>query len=282
MLSVKEEIKKYLWIIIASLLSAIAINMFLSPNRLLSGGTGGIAVLVNFLTGFNKGIIVLVINIPLFVFSYFKLDKKFTINSFITMILFSFILGITEDISINFNNDIMLSCIFGGVLNGVGMGINFKNRSSQGGMDIIATYLKRTKDIEIKDTLMFCNMIIVTLGALKFGIDKGLYTIISLYISYEVLDRIKNIGNEKQSMLIISKENEEIGTHLMNDMNLSITYLHAEGGYNEDSKKVIYLVAQNNKMKDIKSLVNKIDSNAVISINQIYEAKGRGLKQSFV
>ena len=144
---------RYLVIITGMLIACIGINGFIRPAHLLSGGVPGISTAINYLTGINIGILTFLINIPIFILGFIYLEKSFCISSLINMILFSILLGLTQNIGdIIPVNDILLQSVFGGILAGIGSGLVFRTKSSQGGTDIIAAILKFKKNIQVKDT----------------------------------------------------------------------------------------------------------------------------------
>ena len=196
---------RILTLALGSLICAVGINGYLRPLGLLSGGATGIAIIMNHLTSFNIGLIVFAINIPLFVLAAFKLKREFVIYSMINMTMFSTLLGVTGEVYKYIGvDDIMLSAIVGGVLNGIGMGITFRGRGSQGGMDIIAALIRKKWDISLGNALMGANLVIIGWGGTIFGIKSFLYTIIVLFISYNFLDKVQTTFETKKSVMIIS------------------------------------------------------------------------------
>lgn len=268
---------------LGSLFCAVAINGFLAPNHLLSGGVGGMSIILNYLFNINIGLVVLIINIPLFLGAYKKLDKDFIIYSLIAMIIYSSIIGLTVNIHEYIRvDDLMLSSIFGGVLNGIGMGITFRSKASQGGTDIVAALIKKKWDINLGTALMGLNLIIVSVGGGIFGIKKAMYTLIAMYVAYQVLDKIQLAFDVKKSAMIISDLSEEISKDIMNKMGRGVTFLQGEGGYSKDSKKVIYTIISPLELPKLKDIVLKYDKDAFISVNEIKEVKCKGFTESFI
>ncbi|MGO1469940.1 MAG: YitT family protein, partial [Tissierella sp.] len=174
----KLILKRLFFIFLANILCAIAFNGFLIPGKLLSGGVGGIGIMVQYLTNISSGIVIFVINIPIFLVAVKMVDRDFAIYCFISMVLLSTLLTFTRDISKYIPiEDVLLRGVFGGVINGVGMGLLFRNRSSQGGFDIIAVILKRKYNMNLGSALMMFNTVIVGIASILFGLDKALYTL---------------------------------------------------------------------------------------------------------
>ncbi|MDU2665079.1 MAG: YitT family protein, partial [Clostridium perfringens] len=140
----KELLIDNAFILIGCFIASLGVNLFLSNAKLLSGGATGIALIFQYLMGVNSGIVVLLINIPLFILSYFKLSKKFTFNSAIGMLALSLSLMITAPVSHLINlDDKLLYCVFGGAICGFGYGLVFSKGGSTGGTDIVTMIIRK-------------------------------------------------------------------------------------------------------------------------------------------
>lgn len=276
-------ILRYILIIIGITISSIGINGFLKPAHLLGGGVAGMSVAINHVTGFNVGIITFLINIPIFILGFIFLEKQFCITSLINMVLFSTILGITQDIG-NYIviNDIILQTVYGGILGGIGLGIVFRAKSSLGGTDIIAAILKIKKNIPMKDTGLAINFLVVCIGAILFGLNIGLYTLIGMFINAYVMNIVKDAMNYQKSVMLISNKSEEIGNSIMKDLVRGVTYIEAEGAYTHEKKRIIYCIVSSNEIPRIKEIALKYDKEAFISVNDVNEVKGRGFKEKYL
>ena len=276
-------ILRYILIIIGITISSIGINGFLKPAHLLGGGVAGMSVAINHITGFNVGIITFIINIPIFILGFIFLEKQFCITSLINMVLFSTILGITQDIG-NYIviNDIILQTVYGGILGGIGLGIVFRAKSSLGGTDIIAAILKIKKNIPMKDTGLAINFLVVCIGAILFGLNIGLYTLIGMFINAYVMNIVKDAMNYQKSVMLISNKSEEIGNSIMKDLVRGVTYIEAEGAYTHEKKRIIYCIVSSNEIPRIKEIALKYDKEAFISVNDVNEVKGRGFKEKYL
>lgn len=274
---------RYTVIIIGMFIACIGINGFLRPAHLLSGGVPGIAAIINYNTDINIGLLTFLINIPIFVLGFIYLEKDFCITSLINMILFSILLGITQNIGKFIPvDDILLQTVFGGILSGVGSGMVFRTKSSQGGTDIIGAILKFKKNIEVKDTALATNLIIVSVGGAIFGMNLALYTLIGYYVSASVMSFVKDAMSYEKSVMVISKESEIIATEIMSTLVRGVTFLEAEGAYTKEKKRIIYCIVLSKEIPKIKEIVLKYDQKAFISVNDVSEVKGRGFKEKYL
>lgn len=274
---------RILGMILGNIFCALAINGFLAPHKLLSGGVGGIAILLNATTGIQIGLTVFLMNLPLFLVSYRKLDREFTLYSFINMMLFSFTLLFTSNIFRQFTvDDILLSAVFGGIFNGLGMGLTFKSRSSQGGTDIIAAFIKKKWNIKITNVLMGANLIIVSIGGAAFGAERAMYTLIAMYVAYQVVDKVQLMFNNKLSVMIISQKSEELSSEIMDEIGRGVTFFKAEGAYSGSDQKVVYSIVNSSELQKLRTIVSRVDPNAFMSVNEATEVRGRGFKESLI
>nr|WP_300002126.1 YitT family protein [Tissierella sp.] len=273
-------IKRLLFIFLANILCTLAFNGFLVPAKLLSGGVGGLAIMIQYLTGISSGIIVFVINIPIFLVGAKMVDKDFAIYGFISMIMFSILLTLTDGIAkYILIEDVVLRAIFGGVINGAGMGLLFRNRSSQGGLDIVAAVLKRKYNMNIGSALMMLNSVIIAMASILFGLDKGLYTLLSMYIAYQVLDKVQIGFSNKKNIVIVSDKPEEIAQEILVSLKRGVTYLDGMGAYSKENKHIIYCIIISKEVVTVKNIIDKIDPTAFLIITDVVEVKGSGFKQ---
>lgn len=276
---IKEITTKLFFIVLGNLLCSIAFNLFFVPNGLLSGGVGGVAIMIQYLTGIPTGISVLIMNLPIFVIGVRKLDKKFITYAFISMIVFSSWLTITRSFVQYFVvDDILLASAFGAVFNGLGMGLMFRNGTCQGGLDVIAAILKRKFNLNIGTGLMMVNTVIISLSSILFGYQSAMYTLISMYIGYQILDKVQTGFNVQKNIIIVSDKSRELSIAIMERLHRGVTFLKGEGGYTQEDKNIIYCILTSREIAKLKEIVDEVDPKAFFTINDVVEVKGRGFK----
>ena len=276
---IKEVKKKLFFIVMGNLLCSIAFNVFFVPNKLLSGGVGGMGILLQYLTNIPTGVWVLIINIPIFILGSKMVDREFALYGFISMLVFSFLLTITSEIGkYIIIDDILLVSIFGGIFNGIGMGLMFRNRASQGGLDIVAAILRKNYNINIGTALMGVNTVIISLSSLLFGYKSAMYTLIALYTAYKVLDKVQTGFNVKKNIVIVSDKHEQLAEAIIQKLHRGVTFLEGVGAYTNEDKRVIYCIVTSRETARLKSIIDEIDPNAFLTINDVVEVKGRGFR----
>lgn len=275
----KNKIIDIGFIFLGCMIASLGVNLFLVHAKLLSGGATGIALILEYTAEIPAGIVILIINIPLLIISYKKLDRAFTIYTTIGMLCLSMSLMITKSLTnvINMEKDMLIFCIYGGVLCGIGYGLVFLRSGSTGGTDIITMLIrKKYSNFNIGSLGFSLNLIIVTIGAIIFGIPQALYTLISLFIQAVVLDKMLKGFSSKKLLLILTRKEREIIDYVIKDLNRGITSLFAEGEYTHDKKKMLYCIVSSAQMIELKTIVHKIDPSAFITIVDVSEVRGQG------
>ncbi|GIM29933.1 membrane protein [Clostridium polyendosporum] len=276
----KDFIFDIILIILGCFIASLGVNLFLIHAKLLSGGATGIALIIQYLTGFKAGFSVFIINIPLFILSYLKLDKKFTLYSTIGMVSLSISLILTSSVSqIIVLNDILLYCIYGGVLCGIGYGLVFSRNGSTGGTDIITMLIrKKYSSFNIGKVGFFLNILIVCVGAVFLGLPKALYTLISMFTQSIMLDNMLKGLNRKTLLLIITGKEQQVIQYIINNLHRGVTSLFAEGEYTHDKKKMLYCIVTTRQMIELKNTIHLIDPRAFVTVVDVSEVRGKGFK----
>lgn len=278
----KDNIIDFMFIIIGSLIGAIGVNMFLIHAQLLSGGITGIALIIQYLFKIQASYVILIFNIPLFILSALKLNKKFTIYSLVGLLSFSIGLMVTHPISNILNlNDKLLFCLYGGIVNGLGFGLVFIHYGSTGGFDIISMCVKKKyPDLDIGKISFCINLGIVTISVFIFGLPSALYTLIAMYITSFVMDSVIKGLNQTKSVFIISEKEKEVSDLILQNLGRGVTYLYGEGAYTSNEKRIIYCIVPLSQLPELKSIVMSIDKKAFMSISDAHEVHGKGFPRT--
>ena len=274
----KYMILDFILIFIGCIIASLGVNLFLVNAQLLSGGATGVALILQYLYSIPSGITVFLINIPLFFISYKMLNKKFTLYTAVGMISLSISLMLTKPLSKLVRvDDLLLYCIYGGLLCGLGYGLVFSRNGSTGGTDIITMVLrKKFSNFEIGKLSFGLNCVIVFIGALIFGLPKALYTLISMFVQGVVVDKVINGFTSKKLLLILTEKEQDIIQYVIKDMNRGVTSLVAEGEYTHELKRMLYIAVTSGQMIRLKNKILRIDPKAFITIIDVSEVNGKG------
>lgn len=274
---VKWNPLKYLGIFAGCLVAAGSINLFVVPSSLLTGGVTGIAIIFYFLAGLPIGVQTLLYNVPLLIASYKLLGRKYTIDVIIGTLMFSFALDATKFLaSYTPTDDLMLAAIYGGVFNGIGYGIVFRMNGSTGGFDILGAIFKKYYSMEIGSVIFGFNCVIVAIAGGLFSVSSAMLTLICMYITSQMTNRVIDGLNQRKAVLIVSDKAKDIAEGIITDIGRGVTFLNGEGAYTGDPKKIVMVVVSMTQIAKIKIIVNTLDKNAFMLILSASEVMGRG------
>lgn len=266
-------------IILGALLWSISVNGILVQHRLLSGGVSGLALVIYYLVPkLSIGLMVFLINIPVFLMGWTMISGKFFAFSLLGMISFSFFLEVTTKLQIFVENP-LLACLFAGVISGVGSGLIFRAGGSGGGTGIIAMVLNRRFSVRVGFVSFFLNSVPLVLGAFLLDLNAALYSIIYVYTSGSVMDRIITSFSERRSVWIISSRSSEISGQILSKLRRGATLLSGKGAYSQSPIEVIYSVISPFELAKLKDLVITIDPKAFLIVNETQEVIGKGFDQ---
>jgi uncharacterized membrane-anchored protein YitT (DUF2179 family) len=276
--------KKNVWlpalsIVLGALMWSVSLNAILVHHKLLSGGVSGLALVIYYLVpSLSIGLMVFLMNIPIFIMAWTMISGKFLAFSLLGMASFSFFLTVTTQLQIFVENP-LLACLFAGVISGVGSGLIFRAGGSGGGTGIIAMILNRRFSVRVGIVSFLLNSIPLILGAFLIDLNAALYSIIYVYVSGSVMDRIIASFSERRSVWIISSRSGEISGQILSKMHRGATLLSGKGAYTQAPVDVIYSVVSPFEVAKLKDLVVTLDPKAFLIINETQEVIGKGFDQ---
>lgn len=277
----KKLIEDYVLIVLGCTLVAISVQKFLAEGNLVIGGLAGIAVILKYFTGISIATTNLLVNGPLFLLWIKQRGIKATIRIVITVVYLSFALWYVEFLpSMLPKNNLFLASIYGALTLGGGIGLILRASSSSGGTDLAANLLHfRFKSIPISVFMQTLDSTIIVIGAVVFGKEKAMYALISAFIVSRVAGYILEGGHSAKAVLVISEKIDEIAPKLQDSMKRGGTFVNGTGMYTNNEKKMLYMVVSSKQIFKFQKLVNKLDSNAFITITDVKEVYGNGFKQ---
>lgn len=287
----KEELKTYGLIVLGTFVMALGFVVFVSPLKLAPGGVYGIAIILHHLFNFPIGLSGICLDIPLLIIGTLWLGPKFGAKTVVGIVSLSASISVLEKIYgyeplISLPGQPMvpdpaaafIMALCGGVLLGVGLGLIFKTRATSGGTDIIAMILaKYLKHVPV-GTLLICVDSIIVLAALAAFRDWTipLYSWLIIYVTGVVMDKVIAGFRTNKAVLIISDEYEKIRLRILEELERGGTFIHSEGMYNHDEKKMIFTSLSRKQLPILIHFVHEIDPKAFITIIEVSETLGDG------
>ena len=275
----KRIIIDYLGITAGSFLIALALTVFLVPNRIAAGGVSGLATVIYYITSFPIGITMLIINIPLFLAGLKIMGTSFGMRTIYGIVSLSVFTDLLQPHVVSLTDDLLLASIYGGVVGGIGLGIVFRSRGTTGGTDMIASLINYFTGITVGEGLLIADGVVVALAGIFFNLEVALYAAVTIFITSQTIDVIQEGLNFKKGVLIISERAEEINQMVVDDLNRGITEFEARGGYTGDRKRVLLCIISRSEVSELKTAVSKIDKNAFVIISNVHEVLGEGFTE---
>ena len=273
---------EYMVIAVASVFFAIAVSLFLDPNKLAPGGVTGIAIIINHFLDMPTGTLVLIMNIPIMILGIWKFGVKFFISTIVATVMGSVFIDIVAKFPVA-TNDMFLSALIGGILMGLSIGLIFKVGASTGGTDIIARLLKiRFPHVETGKLIILVDIMIVLASAIAFrDIELAAYAGICVFVSGKALDFVLYGGEGARLIFVISDKEEEIAQKFMTDLDSGVTYVNGIGAYTSSDKKIVMCAMTKQMLPKAQDIVRQIDDNAFMIITSANEIVGEGYKSPY-
>ncbi len=264
-------------IVFGTLLAALAINLFLKPHAVVSGGASGVAILVNRLTGFPIGVFMLLVNIPLFLLGIIFMGKGFGIRSFVGTVLFSAFTDMTAVLP-GLTENMMMASVFGGFLFGIGFGVLFVAGATSGGTDILAVLgHKAVPAIDVGKWIFFIDFVIISVGAYFFrNTELVLAGILTLFISVTAVDYVISGANIAKIVYIVSDKSEIIAEEIMKRVARGVTGIYTRGMYVKENRTMLMCVVKRFELRKLEQIVNENDPNAFLIYAQARRVAGEG------
>lgn len=278
--NIGEFIKEYIYIFLGAGLMAFATGSILLPNQLSTGGFSGISTILYYLFKFPVGSSMLILNVPLFLIAFFKINKKLFFKSIIGALLLSFFIDLFESFG-PIITDRFLACIYGGIITGIGTAIILKAEASTGGSDLLAQVIRSfNKKIRSSRVIIVADIIIILLNIIFFWeIEIGLYSVIAIYLMGKMIDIVFEGFYFTKVMFIVSDKYEEIAKKVGTKVKRGSTGIYAKGMYSNSDKIMLFCVGSRKEISEIKNIIKEVDNKAFIVTADAMETLGKGFSE---
>lgn len=278
-----EILQDILLMLVGVFFAGYALKGFLVPNHFFDGGVTGISLLIHELYHFNLAVVIVVINLPFIVVSYFSVGLRFALGTLVSVILLGICLTLLPEIALT--SDKLLISIFGGVFLGIGVGLIMRSGAALDGIEVLALYTLKRTSFTITEIILGINILIFSVAAFKFGIETALYSILTYFSATRCIDYVVEGIQAFTGVTIISGKSEVIKYQLVNHLGRGITVYKGERGFlpgkfeiSEDCD-IIFTVITRLELRKLKNLVYQVDPNAFVFANTIKEASGGIIKR---
>lgn len=267
--------------VFGSALYAIGVSVFISPNHISSGGVTGIALIIHSLAPIPVGLMVLVLNIPLFIIGFIKLGWRFVGKTAVCTLLMSILLDVSAQVVPAYTGNRILAALFGGVLMGAGLACVLLRGATTGGTDIAAKlingrwpHLSMGRLILIMDTL-----ILATAALIYWDLETALYSVIAIFASSRVIDSLLYGSDKGKLIFIVTASPKEVADGIFQNVGRGVTMMHAVGAYTKTERLMLLCAVRQNEVAAVRRASIQADPTAFIVVTEAGEVIGQGFKK---
>lgn len=274
-------LKRMLFVPLGALLVAAGLEIFLVPNNIIDGGIIGVSIMVSYLSNINLGLLLVLFNLPFLILGYKHIGKTFAITTLVGDLILGIGVALFHSVPV-LTEDPLLASVFGGICIGVGVGLVIRHGGSLDGTEILAIIFNKATPFSVGEVVMFMNVFILGSAGFVFGWDRAMYSLIAYFIAFKTIDITIEGLDQSKSVWIISDQYEEIGDAINARLGRGVTYLHGEGAYTGDVKRIIFTVITRLEEAKVKSIVEENDESAFLAVGDIHDVKGGRFKKQAI
>jgi len=277
---VSKWLRNYSGITLGAFLTAVALNMFLIPNKVAAGGVSGMATILHYLLGWPVGLTMLVLNVPLFLASVKFLGVRFGIKTLYGAAILSVVIDLTAPYTPVLTRDLLLSSLYGGALSGVGMGLVFRFGGTTAGTDLAAAIINKLTRISVGQSLLAVDFFVIASAGVAFAsAELSLYALISLFLTTYIIDLIQEGPSTAKVFFVMSSRAETVAGNIMNELGRGVTFFQGRGGYTDQVREVLLCVVSIGEVTRLKELIHNVDPQAFVIVADAHEVLGEGFAQ---
>ena len=273
-------------IIVASVILAFAYNMIILPMDIQNGGLTGVGMIISHVAVkmrgadtllANTGMVILVLNIPVFILGFVRLGRRFVVRSVVSVVVTSLAMQWIPLKAVT--SDPILAAVFGGVIVGACIGIILKLGGSTGGFDIIGVVITQRRQFPLGELIFVLNAVVVLISGFTSNWNTALYTMLVIFVSGKVIDML-HTRHIKLTLMIITLKGEILRQRLLDELYRGVTVLDVEGGYSHKKRKMLMMVISHYELSDVKRVIREADPTAFVNIVETREVMGLFYKDS--
>lgn len=272
-------VRDYLLMTVGAVMVAASVNIFLEPNDVIIGGITGAAILLKTFFNTPVGLITLLANIPLFIIGFRQLGGfVFGMRTLYATTVFSLAIDLLAPYMKPITADPLLYTLYGGLLDGLGVGLVFRARGTTGGIDIVARLLEKRYAIQPGQSMLAMNAAVFGGSLLVYGPEKTLYAVLVAFIGGKTLDYVLAAGSSARQAIIVTNQPEPVTQSLIGELGRGVTVLEGYGGYTGAERSVLLCVVGRTETSFLKELVSRADPHAFVIIGEANEVLGEGFR----
>ncbi|MDD4601535.1 MAG: YitT family protein [Negativicutes bacterium] len=276
----KRWVRNYSGVLLGVVLEAIALNMFLIPNKIAAGGVSGLATVLYYLFNWPVGVIMLLFNIPLFIIGIKILGARYGIHTLFGAAALSIAIDVTAPYTPVLTNDFLLSSLYGGVLGGIGAGLVFRFKGNTAGTALAAAIINKVYGISVGQALLLTDFFVIAFAGLAFqSAELALYALISLYVTSKIVDLVQEGPNVAKAFWIMTGQPDEISKAIIKELDRGVTLFQGKGGYTGQERDMLLCVVETGEFTRLKDVIHQNDPKAFVIVTDAHEVLGEGFTQ---
>ena len=275
---IKNNIVSFLAITLGAALAAFSLEEFLIPSTILDGGITGVSIILNQLFGKGISIFIIVLNIPFFLIGLKQLGWRFLARGVYGIVLFSVMLEVFRDLP-QVTSEPLLGVVFGGVTLGAGVGAVLRYGGCLDGTEIVAMLISKKTDFSVGQIIFGINIVIYAIAGVLFGWDRALYSLLTYFISFKVIDMVEEGMEQAKAVIIITDEGKAVADTLYKALGRTCTLVEGSGLVS-GRKEILYCVVTRIEISEVKRIVRGSDMSAFVTISDVSEIVGNHIKRT--
>lgn len=270
--------RSFFFLTIGVVLAAFALEAFLIPNTILDGGITGVSTILTKVTDVPLSFFILILNIPFVCIGYLNLGRGFLVRTVYSMLLFSACLTLFNSID-PITDQMLLATVFGGALLGIGVGLVIHFGGCVDGTESVAIVISKKTPFSVGQVVLVFNLIIYTVAGLIFGFDRAMYSLLTYFITFRVIDFVSEGMEQAKAALIITDHGENLAAEIYKRLGRTVTFIQGNGLISGE-KEVLYCVLTRIEIFELRHLVEEMDDSAFITILEVSEIIGDHIKST--
>ena len=278
----KQILKSLPIVALGNTVMAAAIVLFILPAGLITGGTAGLGIIMQHLTGMSLPVFSAIFNVTMFLLGLVCLGKTFAATTLVSTVLSPVMLAVMQYIVGDYVicDDVLLCVLFGGILVGVAIAMVVRAGSSTGGMDIPPLLLQKFAGIPVSRSLYAFDLFIIAGQTVLVAPDMLLYGVLMVLVYTVVIDRLMAQGDAQIQLQIVSEESDAIRRAILQDVDRGVTLLHGQTGYFQQETDVLFTIISPRERHRTEQLIRRIDPHAFIIISHVTRVSGGGFSEA--
>ena len=276
--SLKRNLITVLMLTVGAFLGAYALETFLIPNTILDGGVTGISIIISKMTSISMSLLVLILNIPFIYVGYRNIGKGFLMRAVYSMIIFSLSLSYCAYFD-PVTEQILLATVFGGALLGIGVGLVIHFGGCVDGTESVALVISKKTSLSVGQVVLIFNLIIYSVAGMIFGLDRAMYSLLTYFITFKVIDFVSVGLEQAKAALIVTEKGSDMADEIYKRLGRTVTKIKGKGLITGE-KEVLYCVLTRLEVFELKKICNEMDQSSFITILEVSEIIGEHIKST--